>query len=319
MASYVEWNGDWSRRQAATIEDAELYLFPLKPSHPEKLSELCTLWIDGPSGGKVTAEPWAPLGGQPFVLLTAARFSKIRSDAAGEPLKGYIDELDVGFFVPVSVTVNSQSKGIFALNPYIYVDNPAGVIMGREIFGFPKIEGEVGWNPSLLEFDLRSLAFAANTTATPATQELLLSLKRSPMLSCLAPLLGGVSVVPLGSGTVSSTLEAVANAVLAALGAAGSATGFDQIRLPLLKQYRSVLPGNDACYQEVVQGTFEIESVSAFTVYPKFLFWLSPLKLKLYKHENVDIAKTLGLDDETSIERAFRLACKLRLEGKLLV
>jgi hypothetical protein len=317
---YVEWNGDWCRRQAATIEEAELFVFPLVPSQPGKLAELCRLCIDEPSGGRVRATPWSPLGLAPFVLLTAARFSKIRSEAPEEPLKGYIDELDLCFFVPVNITtLEGGPQGIFAVNPYIYVDNPAGVIMGREIFGFPKIQGEIGWDPSLLEFDLHSLAFKTNTTATPASRELLLSLRRTPVLSFFAPLLGYSSSTPLGGAGVSGATQALADSILESLGAAAQATGFDRVRLALLKQYRSAVPGNETAYQDVVEATFQIQSISAFSVYPQFLFWLSPLKLSLYPQASVDIAKTLGLDAEILIERAFKVVCKLRLEGKLLV
>ncbi|MEN8161458.1 MAG: hypothetical protein ABFS41_15420, partial [Myxococcota bacterium] len=306
-------------RQAATIEEAELYLFPLKVSDPSKLTDICKDRVNIPSNGRVIATPWAPAGVSPFVLLAAASFGEIRSDAPGEPLKGYIDELDVGLFAPVQVAVDGVDKGLFALNPFLYVDNPAGVIMGREIFGFPKIEGSIGWNPSILEFDLRSLAFKTNTPETKATPELLLSLERSPFLSFFAPLLGGASTEPLEGADVPETLLALANAILGALGAAGLGSSFTSIRLPLLKQYRSAQPGTGTSYQDVVQAAFSIQSISAFTVFPKFLFMLSPLKLRFFAQASVDIANTLGLDEEISIERAFKVVCKLHLEGSLLV
>ncbi len=316
---YVEWNGDWCRRQPATIEEAELYLFPLRPTDPERLDGLCRLLIDGPSGGTIRATPWTPLDGTPFVLLTAARFSKIRSADPLEPHKGHISELDLGFFVPVSITVGGVPKGIFVLNPSLYVDNPAGVIMGREIFGFPKLEGGIAWSPSILEFDLHSLVFKTNTASTGATQELLVSLRRAPIPSYLAPLFGYVSSSLISGPTLPATVQAVANAVLLALGAVPNATPFTSIRLALLKQYRSAVAGVGTAYQEVVEADFEIQSISAFTVYPRFLFWLSPVKLQLFKHASVDIAQTLGLADSTWIERAFKIVCKLRLEGKPLV
>jgi hypothetical protein len=316
---YVEWNGDWSRRQAATIEEAELYLFPIKVSDPSKLTDICKDRINVPSNGDVIASPWAPGGVAPFVLLTAARFAGIRSDAPGETLTGHIDELDFGFFAPVTVSVKGQDRGLFALNPFLYVDNPAGVIMGREIFGFPKIQGEIGWSPSILEFDLHSLAFKTNLPETKATSELLVSLRRWSLLSFFAPWLGSSTSEPIEGEGVPGTLIALVNEILGALGATGLGAGFTSIRLPLLKQYRSAEPGNDASYQRVVQAAFQVESISAFTVFPKFLFLTSPLKLEFFSQASVDIADTLGLDPESWIERAFRVVCKLRLEGSLLV
>jgi hypothetical protein len=318
---YVERDGDWCRRQPASIEEAELFVFPIPLQKPGKLADLCDRYVTQPTKGHVSATPWSPLpGGDPILLLAAARFSKIRSADPQEPLKGYIDELDVGFFFPVELAVAGNPRGIHVFNPYIYVDNPAGVIMGREIFGFSKIEGAIGWWPSVLEFDLRSLVFTNDLPNTAATVEKVLELKRSPLLSFLSPLFGGYGSNVLGEdadtrAAIAKVTQALAQNLLDWIQVAAAAKGFTQVHLPLLKQYRSVDPGDDTAYQEVVRATFTIETISAFEVYPKFLFWLSPLTLHLYSYANLHIATELGIASNTEIERGFRVVCKLKLEG----
>ena len=49
-------------------------------------------------------------------------------------------ERDVGFFVPAMVTAG-DSRSFANLIPYLYVNNMAGMLMGRELFGFPKLLG----------------------------------------------------------------------------------------------------------------------------------------------------------------------------------
>lgn len=322
---YVERDGDWSRRQPAKIDQAEMFVFPVPLADPSRIDALCDEQINDHSN-RIKVTPWRLTpGSDPLVLLAAADFSKIRSDEVNEKLKGHIQELDVGLFVPVEVRVDGGPARLYVLNPYIYVDNPAGLIMGREIFGFPKILGTIGWRPSILEFDLRSLIFKSVVAGTPATTELVLELRRTWLLSLLAPFFGSAGSIPIGQGDDKEAIARVTREMsvdllqwvgaIEAGGPVAGLLGFAEVRIPLLKQYRTAAVGTGAAYQEVVRATFSIESISAFKIYPRFLFWLSPLTLHLHEHANVDIAAKLGLAKHTRIRRGFRVVCGLKLTG----
>jgi hypothetical protein len=54
-------------------------------------------------------------------------------------------ENDVGFWIPVQDT---QTATIFWFAAYLYVDYPAAVVGGREVWGFPKIPADVQITPA---------------------------------------------------------------------------------------------------------------------------------------------------------------------------
>jgi hypothetical protein len=67
--------------------------------------------------------------------------------SATPPYDGYgtMAENDVGFWIPVQDTRNSAICWFAA---YLYVDNPAAVIGGREVWGFPKIPANMQITPA---------------------------------------------------------------------------------------------------------------------------------------------------------------------------
>jgi hypothetical protein len=321
---YEEWDSDWSRRQPAGIDDAELFVLRIPVERPDALAELCEQRVNRPSNRRIKATPWAPLSGAvaPFVLFAAARFSGIRSGDPDEPLRGSIDEHDIGFFIPVRVEVENHPQGVYALNPFIYVDNPAGMIMGREIFGFGKIHGEIEYQPEWLEFGLRSLVFRRNHQTEPATIQRILELRRDGREPFRAFDPG--EMAPFGTlpATKAEEISAFTGGLAASLFFGEERTsalplpGFVDVRLPLLKQYRSVEPGTGSACQEVVRATFEIVTLRGARILPGSLFGRTPLLLHLFPHASVDIQGALGLGaGPLRPTHGVAVRCQLRLTG----
>ncbi len=93
-----------------------------------------------PSGGAVEVRPLLPM-----VAVVCADIAHGRSDVLPDRDKGWARERDLGFWVPVAR--GRTEAGRFRIDqvgwyhPYLFVDNAAGVVTGRETYGFSKNPG----------------------------------------------------------------------------------------------------------------------------------------------------------------------------------
>jgi hypothetical protein len=319
MPSYLEWTGDWSRRPPAVITNATLYAFPFKASSAA-MQKICTDLITTPSGGSIVATPWHPGSVPPFMLLLCANFPCITSSTAPDSEYGYISERDVGFFIPADLTVNGVHQGIHLINPILWVDNHAGVINGRETFGFPKVLGQLSWHPAQLQFAVDALVFGSYSPYEPATVERVLTVER--VVPDWASILLGSSSYGINLSTASDVPTAAAQIVsqaLALLGWSSASVGpFDRVRLALLRQFRSHLPPHApaGAMTQVVQGAeFRITSISAIEILPTLLLLPSSVRLRLEKYDSIDLMTDFGVEVLTPLRVAVRLDCDLELDG----
>lgn len=314
---YVDWVGDWSRLQPAVLTGARFYVFPLRvPLAP--LQSICDQRIGAPSNQTVraTALPLPPLHPQDTLLLFAfADFPNITSQDPVERDKGFIRERDVAIFFPATVQVNGADKGIHLVNPFLWVDNPAGVINGRETFGFPKLMADIPWKASKLKFGVKTLVFPSHGPGTQATQKKVLATKRTGLLSCI-PLLDMVeeaiqNLAP--NSVVADVMKDAQQFVSDALEAGLSLSGFDTIKIPLLKQFRKIDDGVDTAFQKVVWAQFLIQQIHGMSFYPKLF---GKQVLTLWDYDSAPIAKTLGLaPGDIDLGVGVRLDCDLVLSG----
>lgn len=319
MPSYVEWNGDWSRRPPAVLKNARLYAFPFKAS-AVAMQKICTDLITTPSGGQVVATPWHPGSIPPFMILLCADFPCITSSTSPDSGYGYISERDIGFFIPVELTVGGFPRGIHLVNPILWVDNHAGVINGRETFGFPKLLGEISWHPGQLQFAVDALVFGEYDPEKPATVERILTVERL-VPDFLSILLGSSSFgINLGtSGDVSIAAAQIIQQVFTLLGwSTPLVNPFNEIHLALLRQFRKHMPPHglaNAVGQAVQGAAFKITHLSAVELLPTLLLLPSSLRLRLEKYDGLDLATAFGVGTLTPLNVAVRVDCDLELDG----
>jgi hypothetical protein len=93
-----------------------------------------------PSGGAVDVRPLLPL-----VAVVCADIGHGQSMVAPDHDKGWATERDLGFWVPVARGRDDGERfhveQVGWYQPYLFVDNAAGVLTGRETYGFAKLPG----------------------------------------------------------------------------------------------------------------------------------------------------------------------------------
>ena len=81
-----------------------------------------------------------------YVMLSFANIEHCYSTYPTDYAKGYGQEIDVCFWIPVGNIVTHDGKEylheIFWYTPFIWVNSPIAMIAGRNIFGYPKTIGE---------------------------------------------------------------------------------------------------------------------------------------------------------------------------------
>jgi hypothetical protein len=188
--------------------------------------------------------------------------------------------------------------------------------MGREIFGFPKILAHIEGDASrTLAFKTCSLVFHEHNPKKPATVERIVAVVSENVTPPLP------EPIPIEGTTEQITKEIVRltfDALFPGENVGEAIAGFNRVRLPLLKQFRDVEPGDEreddpACCQEVVSAEFELFQLSAL----RFPI-ARTLTLVIDEHESVPIQRELGVGPRVSLRIAFKIGLDLRLVGKRL-
>jgi hypothetical protein len=193
--------------------------------------------------------------------------------------KGHMTERDVGFFVPVRFTDRAGNTATAMLLPYLYVDNLPAVVIGREIFGFAKVLGDIQivHDPPFAE--VISTALPVFNPANPV-QDL-----RIVRLRSTSPIVLNACV----PGTIAQlTLQAL-TPVLTLLGLPAPAAGFTQVPMVFLKQFRDVTLSGQACFQSVTRAKAQIVSLASVCLLQ------GTFEVDLPPYASVDIARKLGL------------------------
>jgi len=292
---YFDLDGEWVQRHPVKMQDATVRGF-LLPADMGALQALCRTWInDRPSKGAVQVEPLFPA-----VILVDADIAQLRSGDPQHGQRGYLHERDVGFFLPIKLHVGGTTK-IACLIPYLFVDNVAGIIAGREIYGFPKEWGEISYTAVPFNLVVEALTLPQYGAKQPVVKR--------PVIEMHAPLFTlGVS---LGADIIGA-MKALSSALFHALGldplkdlGLANSGGFDIIRLLFLKQFRDVATSTRACYQSLVEVVGQMSAFSSASLL------VGKFDLTLPFYDQPRIADTLGLKRTTTALLGFSVSCDL--------
>ncbi len=130
---YVEYGGTLMIRPPYRAEGVGFYAFVLQADF-QALQKLLDERLNIPSGGEVAFEPAGP-----FVLLVFNDLGKLSSLNPPDSDKGTFSERECAIWVRV---IDRKRQRSFWFHPYIFVDNPYAMALGREVYGFPK---SLGW------------------------------------------------------------------------------------------------------------------------------------------------------------------------------
>lgn len=131
------------------FENAFYVNFLIK-ANMSKLQKMCDEWFNVPSNFQRQYEPVLP-----FVMLTFAYYPKAFADEWKAEGKGFLPykELIVATFVKQKKTFGlMETIGLREINfhgfvPYLFLDHPAPIATGREVYGMPKVVGDVDFPP----------------------------------------------------------------------------------------------------------------------------------------------------------------------------
>jgi hypothetical protein len=136
---FIERGGEMVLRQPIACNRTRMYNF-LVDADWDALVRLCDQSFREPSGGAVVVRPLVPA-----VMIVAADIQHGCSRNPVDGQKGWSKERDLGFWVPVvrgrfddGDPDDFEVEQIGWYQPYLFIDNPAAVFVGRETFGFQK-------------------------------------------------------------------------------------------------------------------------------------------------------------------------------------
>jgi hypothetical protein len=135
-ARYVELPGELVLRQPIALTGATLHTWWLDADRGA-LRTLCDDAFNRPSGGALEYRPLLPA-----VMLVCADIARGQSLDPADAGKGGMPERDLGFWVPLArgrtVGARFVVDALVWYHPYLFIDNAAAFVVGRETYGFRK-------------------------------------------------------------------------------------------------------------------------------------------------------------------------------------
>jgi hypothetical protein len=110
-----------------------------------KLSRLCEQVLNEPAQGRCAYTPLTP-----YVVMMMGSWTQLSSLWPGLVVAGNVPETSLTFWLPVSATDADGSKRVCLFAPYLFVDNEASLLIGREDFGYAKALGQFDPQPEVV-------------------------------------------------------------------------------------------------------------------------------------------------------------------------
>jgi hypothetical protein len=246
--------------------------------------------FNAPSGDRVTARPIGH-----HVMLTWGTISRVVSQTPSYDQRGGVAEPQVAVWVPIVLLDPTSERERFAMFiPYIWLDNAMSLATGRELFGYPK---SWGW-----------LGFPRDTDTVPRWSVDAFGLDYAPdALAARHPLLEVVRTGTAAEAAVNDlvSLEELARDMATHLFAGGgpladlelAADAVEDIRAErmrgvFLKQVRDVRDGLSAALQQIVEADYAILRLSARPM-------LAEHQLTVHALDSHPVRDELGLESQT--------------------
>ncbi len=171
MRTYIERHGDLVLKPPILADRLKMFAFLIEGQSAalQALLDASLNMVDG-----------SPFHFRPLARHILVSFEEIAHLASGDPTDrdiGWASEREVAIWMLVGTPGLDRP---FLYNPYIFVDNPITMTIGREVYGFPK---QAGWVelPSvepLTPFSVDGQAVATLGAGNPITRERLITITR---------------------------------------------------------------------------------------------------------------------------------------------
>ena len=307
LPQYIIRGGEAAFNPPYNLENTQFYGFVLE-GNSQSLQALCDRYLNIPGQDVFRYRPVSH-----YVLMVFDKIAKIYSTTPEGENKGFFPEHgEVMFWILTEAEPLQEGgeKHYAWLIPYIFVDSGPAMILGREVYGFPKelAQFELPENPSNPQnFSLQTMVlktFSANSEIT--LEEVVKVQSTTKTEESLKPGANFEKETSVHLKTAIEEFEQVFEAFNIDKKCLPELPSGIKLPVVFLKQFRSEQDGNAACYQAIVEAAFTFQ---------RFRFDLpNVIPFKLYKQEfQVDItdyascpiAADLGLQATQTAKFAF--------------
>jgi hypothetical protein len=253
---YIARGGDLVMAPPLQLRSTTMYSF-LVDADLAALTALCDAQLNAVTGpGRV----YKPL--LPAVAIVCADVTDSFSLTPPDSQKGWMSERDFGIWVPV---IANGTIGWYL--PYVFVDNVAAMVTGREVYGFFKQTAALAMPPAPDAPGMFSVDALAIPRFSPASQAEVVRLLTMTSVERSAAPAGRWSSARDALAAMWSSLEQLHRTVdgatvssweLVKNGLEELATG--DVPLVFLKQFRDASDPTKACYQAVLEAPAHLEA-----------------------------------------------------------
>lgn len=303
------------------FEDVGIQMFHVA-ADGAKLEAVCDTFLNTIAAQNNLPFRLHPLNGSApgVVNIELLRYGRMYSTAPGHEQMGYSSQYELMFSIPV-VLKNlfgfPLAVGMFV--PHICVDQAFSMITGREVVGFPKVDGEFEMPTEIWEVDgcvVSTLATEPYSANSPVEIKPLLE-TRLATFAPLAPFSSALRAARVGPDDNGSLPDEEARPLwpfgpIDELYGRDSQFAVDERVLNLLtqsagigltnysfKQFRDAELPEKACYQALVEGSTNVHQFGAGGMLPD-------TDITIHEYASIKIIEQLGLDAQgTTIKPLF--------------
>lgn len=306
------------------FRNAQMAVFRLNADY-EKLDALCHRYLNTPSERNFNYHP-IPFLPSVFVIWIGMDYT-----SKSQPF-GWIHENEVSFWVPTFAYQKNAllpiPKHIATFIPYLFLDDFYAIALGREVYGFRKLQAQFEKMPQDIsnpEFSLNTVAFKTMGGENLARPEWLLSVEQTEKSAHSSTDWNSESEAR--DAIVNWLTEHYSNArqhepLLRAIeqehGNLAKLFSMPSVIWTFLKQFRDSVDSKKACYQAVV------EALATPTVLHRGGFLKGKYQFSLNSLESLPISQELGLTPKSEVdgvqvfdlENFFWLECDFEVQGR---
>jgi hypothetical protein len=247
-----------------------------------------------------------------MVLMGVTEFPNALVPAVAE--HGRARERELSFGIPglyVRTTGLLPEIGLATFMPFLFLDNPVAIAIGREEYGFFKQHGALR-----LPTDPDSTGFAVDVYGTKTfsrdvfwDEVRLLTMTDTGSAAEADIGLPWTGIADAGEKLGAALLHAAGDGIARLAGAAAplAELGLGHLSQIFLKQFRDIADGTRACYQAVTLARYAVTRLESVSLANRYTVELNAL-------DSAPVAAALGLGNPTETRFGVRVVMDMRLD-----
>lgn len=292
---YIVRGGDTAFAPPYILNQTKLYGFILEGTS-ENLQSLCDKYLNIPGQDQFQYRPAANR-----ILMVFDTIAHINSTQPPGSDKGFFSETgEVIFWVLIEAGKQEGSKFVVDHHalfiPYIFVDSTPAMVLGREVYGFPKELGkfQIPADPHHpQQFSLETLVLQPFSPQSETTWRPIINIQNTQAEN------GDFTIKPWAE--FSQVFEEISS-LFEEVKLDRKCRTHLKIPMVFLKQFRDVQDGDKACYQAIVEATATLEKLHQGFPYVRQKF-----EVRIENFDSHPIVSELGLKLTQTAQLAFWL------------